>query len=51
MTQEQIKLAANSVSGIIEASGCSINDILEVLAGNVFSDEECSEIEDYLESL
>lgn len=51
MTQKQIKLAANSVAGIADAADCTINDVLEVLSSCIFSEEECSEIEDYLESL
>lgn len=44
MNEQQITIAANAIAGLMDATGSQIDDILEVLAGNVVSEEDCSRI-------
>lgn len=44
MNEQQISIAANAVAGLADATDTQIDDILEVLAGNIVSEEDCGRI-------
>lgn len=51
MTPEQIKIAADALTAIMETSGWGLLDLRDALAGNIYSEEDFGEIRDYLHSL
>lgn len=51
MTEQELKSAAESVIKICEISDTPVSYLLDLLSGNIFSDEECSEIESQIENL
>lgn len=48
MNEDQILTAAGAIANLMEVTGSKLDDILEVLAGNIISDEDCGRIRIYI---
>lgn len=51
MKEQNLKIACNSIAGISDVSEISFEEVLEELTGSIFSEEEASEIMEYMEAL
>lgn len=49
MNDQQIKIAANAIAGLMDATGSQLDDILEALSGHIVSEEDCSRIKEALQ--
>lgn len=48
MSDHQIAIAANAIAGLMDATGSDLDAILECLAGNIISEEDCGRIKERL---
>lgn len=48
MNENHLKILANSICGIAEVMGVSVNDVCESLEGNILSEEDITEIHIYI---
>ncbi len=51
MNEQQITIAANAVAGLMDATSSQLEDVLETLAGNVISEEDCGRIRERIAAL
>lgn len=51
MNEPKLTIAANSVVGIADIAAMEVDEILEVLEGIVFSEEECGQIRERIASV
>lgn len=46
MNEQQITVATNSIVELMDATKSQLDDILELLAGNIISEEDCGRIKE-----
>lgn len=51
MNQEKLQIIANSLAGLAQVTNFFYEEILDCLEGFVFSEEETSEIKQYINNL
>ena len=48
MNKDHLKILANSIFGIAEVMGVSVNDVCDSLEGNILSEENITQIHIYI---
>ncbi len=50
MNEKQLQIAANAIAGLADATQEEIDYILELLSGNVISEEDCGTIKEIIKT-